>query len=290
MKYITINELNETIRNNIWKIPRDIDFIIGVPRSGMIGASIIASYLNVPLIDVNSFLLGLEPWGGLRFEYFTKKHEKTNKVLVIDDTVSSGRAMNEVKNKLSKSNDNLTFIYMCVYLEGWGEEVVDLYLYDIREYTNNFTEIVIYEWNILQHNINFMDTCLYDMDGVLCVDPPDERNEKEYLKYIKNAKPLFIPRTKIGGIVTYRLIKNREVTQRWLFENGITYDKLTMFNANSWDERNKMNISPEEFKGNFYKINDKYKLFVESNDYQAKKISEISNKPVYCVETNKVYQ
>lgn len=290
MKYITINELNETIRNNIWKIPRDIDFIIGVPRSGMIGASIIASYLNVPLIDVNSFLLGLEPWGGLRLEYFTKKHEKTNKVLVIDDTVSSGRAMNEVKNKLSKANDNLTFIYMCVYLEGWGEEAVDLYLYDIREYTNNFTEIVIYEWNIFQHNINFMNTCLYDMDGVLCVDPPDERNEKEYLKYIKNAKPLFTPRTKIGGIVTYRLIKNREVTQRWLFENGITYDKLTMFNANSWDERNKMNISPEEFKGNFYKINDKYKLFVESNDYQAKKISEISNKPVYCVETNKVYQ
>ena len=100
MKYITINDLSETIRKNIWKIPRDIDFIIGVPRSGMIGASIIASYLNVPLIDVDSFLNGSKPWGGLRLEYFTKAHIKTNKVLVIDDTVSSGRAMNEVKNKL----------------------------------------------------------------------------------------------------------------------------------------------------------------------------------------------
>ena len=56
MKYITFNNLIETIRKNLWKIPRDIDFIIGVPRSGMIVASIISDYLNVPLMDLNSFL------------------------------------------------------------------------------------------------------------------------------------------------------------------------------------------------------------------------------------------
>lgn len=71
MKYITLNDLSNTIRTNIYKIPRDIDFIIGVPRSGMIAASIISSYLNVPLIDVNSFVAGLEPGGGSRLNYFT---------------------------------------------------------------------------------------------------------------------------------------------------------------------------------------------------------------------------
>jgi adenine/guanine phosphoribosyltransferase-like PRPP-binding protein len=74
MKYITIADLSETIRKNIWKIPRDIDFIIGVPRSGMIAASMIASYLNVPLIDVNSFIAGLEPYGGDRLNYFSRSH------------------------------------------------------------------------------------------------------------------------------------------------------------------------------------------------------------------------
>ena len=289
MKYITIADLSETIRKNIWKIPRDIDFIIGVPRSGMIGASIVASYLNVPLTDVNSFLVGLEPCGGLRLANFTSTHSKTNKVLVIDDTVSSGRAINEVREKLSSYN-NLNFVYMCIYLEGWGEKAIDLYLEDVRKYTNNFTELVYYEWNIFQHNPIFMSQCLYDMDGVLCVDPPDERNENEYIEYIKNAKPLFVPRGIIGGIVTYRLIKNISITKDWLKKNEIRYDKLIMFNANSWEERNKIGMNPEEYKGNFYKQQDEYKLFVESDDYQAKIIYEISKKPVYCVETNKIYQ
>jgi len=289
MKYITISDLSETIRKNLWKIPRDIDFIIGVPRSGMIGASMIASFLNVPLIDVNSFINGLEPYGGLRLNYFTNKHIKTNKVLVIDDTVSSGRAMNETRKKISESGRQFQFIYMCIYLEGWGEESVDLYLEDVRKYTENFTKVVVYEWNIFQHHQDHMIHCLYDIDGVLCLEPPDERNEEEYLNYIKNAIPLFIPRQKLGGIITYRLNKNREITEEWLKNNGIEYDCLAMFKANTWEERNKSGISPEVYKGNFYKMNDNFKLFVESDDRQAKIIAEISNKPVYCVETNKMY-
>ena len=289
MKYVTLSDLSNTIRNNIWKIPRDIDFIIGVPRSGMIGASIIASYLNVPLIDINSFINGSEPWGGLRLEYFKTGHTTTNKALVIDDTVSSGREMNETRERLSKADRGVEFTYMCIYLEGWGESSVDLYLEDLRAFTNNFKNIVIYEWNIFQHHPNLMDKCLYDIDGVLCVEPPDERDEEKYIEYIKNATPLFIPRTKIGGIITYRLIKNLDITQKWLHENGIRYNEITMFNANSWDERNKMGIPSEVYKANFYKERDKYELFIESSDYQAKKIAELTNKPVYAVETNKMY-
>jgi uncharacterized HAD superfamily protein len=289
MKYITLSDLSNTIRNNIWKIPRDIDFIIGVPRSGMIAASIISSYLNVPLIDVNSFVYGLKPYGGNRLKYFGSNHKKKNKVLVIDDTVFAGTSMNYTREKLKNIND-LTFVYMCVYLEGIGEKSVDLYLEDLRQYTNNFTSVVIYEWNIFQHNEKHMINCLYDIDGVLCVDPPDERKENEYIEYIKNAKPLFIPRTKIGGIITFRLEKNRDITEKWLHDNGISYNELIMFDAMSWDERNNKNIPPEKYKADFYKQNNNYKLFVESNDYQAKRISEISGKPVYCVETNKLYQ
>ena len=135
-----------------------------------------------------------------------------------------------------------------------------------------------------------MEKCLYDMDGVLCVDPPDERNEEEYQKYIMDAIPLFIPRTKIGGIMTYRLIKNMKVTQEWLKRYGITYNELSMFNADSWQKRKDSGISPEMFKGEYYRTHDNYQLFVESNDHQARRIHEISGKPVYCVETNKMYQ
>ena len=288
MKYITISDLSTTIRNNIWKIPRDIDFIIGIPRSGMIAASIISSYLNVPLIDIESFISGLKPYGGSRLDYFLSNHVNTNKALVVDDTVYAGTSMTNTRNKLSKFKD-IQFIYSCVYLEGVGDKTVDIYLEDVRKYTKDFN-IVLYEWNILQHHDKFMERCLYDIDGVFCLDPPDERKNDEYINYIKTAKPLFIPRTKIGGIVTYRLIKNKEITEKWLHDNGVSYNELIMFDAMSWDERNKKNIPPEKYKADFYKQHDNYKLFVESNDYQAKRISEISGKPVYCVESNKLYQ
>lgn len=288
MKYITISDLSTTIRNNIWKIPRDIDFIIGVPRSGMIAASIISSHLNVPLINIESFISGLKPYGGSRLDYFLSNHVNTNKALVVDDTVYAGTSMTNTRNKLSKFKD-IQFIYSCVYLEGVGDKTVDIYLEDVRRYTKDFN-IVLYEWNILQHHDKFMERCLYDIDGVFCLDPPDERKKDEYINYIKTAKPLFIPRTKIGGIVTYRLIKNKEITEKWLHDNGVSYNELIMFDAMSWDERNKRNIPPEKYKADFYKQHDNYKLFVESNDYQAKRISEISGKPVYCVESNKLYQ
>ena len=290
MKYITINDLSETIRKNIWKIPRDIDFIIGVPRSGMLAASIISSFLNVPLIDVNSFLAGLEPWGGNRVSYFNANHIKTNKVLVMDDTVSYGTSMTNVKNLINNSGKNFEFVYCAVYLEGPGGHVLDLYLEDVRKYTDGFTKIVFYEWNILQHNERHTLEFLFDIDGVLCLDPPDERNENEYLSYIENAVPLFIPRSKIGGIVTYRLSKNREKTAEWLRKNNVRYNDLFMFEAQSWEERRTSGITPEMFKGKIYKNKREFSLFIESDDYQARRICEISGKPVYCVETNKLYQ
>lgn len=286
MKYITLNDLSRTIRENLWKIPRDIDFVIGIPRSGMIAASIISTYLNVPLIDINSYCAGIQPYGGLRLSRLSKSIN--NKALVVDDTVSNGRAMNEAKMKLSQVS-GLNFIRLCVFLEGRGSNAVDIYLDDVRKYTNNFADIVLYEWNIFQHNENIMIKCLYDIDGVFCVEPPDERNGKEYVEYIKNATPLYVPRVRIGGIVTYRLSKYKDITEEWLSKNDIKYNELVMFGANSWDERNASGITPERYKGDFYKSHNNYNLFVESSDYQARKIAEISNKQVYCVETNKMY-
>ena len=289
MKYITLKDLSETIRKNIWKIPRDIDFIIGVPRSGMIAASIISSFLNMPLIDVNSYIHGLEPYGGHRLRHSNRNHKKTGKALVIDDTVWNGTAMRDVRAKLDGHKET-KFIYMCIYLEGRAHDLVDLYLEDVRKYTNNFTTIVYYEWNIFQHNEVHTSKYLCDIDGFLCVDPPDERRESDYLRYISHATPLFLPQTKIGCLITYRLEKNREITEKWLEENGVRYDRLVMFDANTWHERKNSGISPEAFKSIFYTKHDEFDLFIESDQKQAMRIAEFTKKPVYCVETNCIFQ
>ena len=292
MKYISINDLTNTIRRNLWKVPHDVDFIIGVPRSGMIAASIIASYLNIPLIDVNSFVNGLETWGGVRLQFFENNHKQSNKVLVVDDTLYAGTAIKKTKEKL-KSTDKYNqyeFIYSAIYYEGWAENEVNFYFEDVRKYVDPEVNIIIYEWNIFQHYSHFMNKLLFDCDGVFCVDPPDEIYKEEYIKYIKNAIPLFIPKNKIGGIITYRLNIYRDITEKWLKDNGIKYNELTMFDAQSYDDRKLRNPNPSEYKAKYYKIHDNYKLFIESEDWQAQQISKISGKLVYCVGTNKLYQ
>lgn len=280
--------MSKTIRDNLWKIPRDIDFIITIPRSGTIAGSIISEFLNVPLIDIDSFIAGIKPYGGGRLRYYNKKEHNTKRVLVVDDTVFSGLSKLQARKKLEKFTD-YEFIFLAVYLEGPAKHAVDLWLEDVSVYTKGYTELVMYEWNIFHHNEDVAASQLYDLDGVLCVDPPDERNEGEYMKYIENATPLFIPTGKIGGIVTFRLVKNQEVTQKWLEKQGIEYNQLVMFNAQTWEERASAGISPGEWKGNIYKSLPKYKLFVESEPAQAKKIAEVSGKQVLCVADNKMY-
>lgn len=285
MKYITLNELTQTIRKNISKIPHDIDFIIAVPRSGMIVGSIISEYLNVPLVDITSYSHGGKPTGGNRLTLL--KRTKTNKVLVVDDTTYSGDSMKRVKARLK--DDKHELIYLCAYLEGDdGKKEVDIYLEDVRKYTKQFPN-VIYEWNVFHHYPHIMMRFIYDFDGVFCQDPPDERNQEQYEQFIKNAKPLFVPSVPIGKIVTYRLIKYEAETVEWMHKHGLQCNNMIMFNAQSFEERAQMNISPAQMKAAAYIIDQNAILFIESEDRQAQEIYNLSKKPVLCIESNKLY-
>ena len=286
-KYKSLADLMSVIRNNITKIPHDIDFVIGIPRSGMIVASVISEMINVPLIDLDSFVKGQKPTGGHRLKLFADK--KTDRVLVVDDTCYSGKAINEAKNQLRDFKE-YDFIYCIAFLEGLHPEMVDIWLDDVSNYTKKDIQ-VIYEWNIFHHYPYIMLKFCFDMDGVFCTEEsrPDDRYESDYELFIKFAKPLFTPKVPIGAIVTYRITKYKDVTEYWLKENGIVYQNLIMFNARSWQERNGSGVSPEMMKAVWYKEHPEYLLFIESNDREAQRIHEISGKQVFCVSTNKMY-
>ena len=288
MKFVTLADMARTIRNNLYKIPHDVDFIIGIPRSGILAASIMAEFLNLPLIDLDSFIFGAKPTGGKRLRYRKESDREKKRALVVDDTLYGGTANREARKKLAPFKDKYEFIYLVVFHEGRCNDI-DIALEDVRKYTNNFTQIVLYEWNILQHHADVMGRFLFDMDGVFCVDPPDERDAQVYHDYICNATPLFLPAAEIGEIVTFRLNSNRAITERWLSEHGIRYKTLTMFPAETWDERHNSGISPAKFKADIYSKRPMAKLFIESEDAQARAIYMMTGKPVYCVSTNKFY-
>ena len=282
MRYIRLQDLCSTIRNNIYKIPHDVDAVLGVPRSGMIAASIVSEYLNIPLGDVNTLVFS----GGDRMKLFESKPIK--KVLVIDDTTFSGKSMRETKEKL-KNVEGYKFIYCVVYLEGdKGEKEIDLYLEDMRHEDKGWGNICLYEWNLFNHYPHVMSKLMWDLDGVFCVNPTQDSDEEKYIEYIKNATPLFTPKVRLNKILTYRCNKYRKETEEWLAKNGIRYNLLGMVAADNYIQRHQIAPSSAEYKANIYKQDDA-QLFIESEASQAEQIWKLAGKPVLCIENNYLY-
>ena len=112
MIYVSYEDIANTIRKNLWKIPEDIDLIVGIPRSGMIPALMIAEFLNKRVTDLDSFIEGRVMSCGRKGNYL--RPGKEGKVLVIDDTVYSGHALEEVKERLKdlEEKDHM-FLFIC---------------------------------------------------------------------------------------------------------------------------------------------------------------------------------
>lgn len=285
MIYISYQDLANTIRKNLWKIPEDINIIVGVPRSGMIPALMIAEYLNKYVTDLDSFINGNLFSVGRRGKNI--RNGTPNKILVVDDTVWNGDSMQKVKDSLSHLSKDYDILYSCVYAEGKDSKYkVDIFLEDLEEIRGKHK--VYYEWNIFQHIAGRNESIMFDLDGVICKNPPSDKDTEKYEQYIKKAIPMIIPTGLIGGICTYRIEPYRNITETWLKQNNVNYKELHMFNAETREVRN-TTCSSGIYKGEYYKNSNWAKLFIESDEKQAEQIAKISKKPVYCYQNNRLY-
>jgi len=284
--YKSYSDMATTIRNNLYKIPHDVDIIVGIPRSGMIAASMISELLGKPLSDVTTFALNKGCiGGGSRFNKY-KVNREYKKVLVVDDTVYSGQALSRVKDSFKNITD-VEFIYMAIWAEGErGKNIIDLYL----EYYACPEPWIFHpsEWNIYHHDAYWMNRILFDLDGVLCIDPPSDRNIKEYEAYLPKAMPYHNVTGKIGGIITYRCECYRDVTEKWLKEQGIQYNKLIMAPFNCIEDRDR-SLKSAIWKGEIFKKDTNAVLYIESNDEEAQIINNVSGKPVLSAWKNVLY-
>lgn len=232
--------------------------------------------------DIGSFLSGHTLGYGGRGSHIQETPIK--KVLLVDDTVFNGNAMSIANNCVESVRKQYIILTACIYAEGRNaKDMVNIYFEDI--YKPN-EPLYLYEWNILHHYEHKTKLFMFDMDGVLCKEPPDERKVNAYEEYLPNAIPMVVPTTRIGAIVTYRLDKYKQVTEDWLNRYGIDYEKLYMTNKNIRNYK----ISPYYYKAEIYKDADWAELFIESDPWQAEYIANISYKPVYCYGNNKMYE
>lgn len=274
MNYRSIADMNKVILKGLSVLPRDFDLIVGIPRSGMLPANLLALYLNKPYTDIHSFVNGHIYKAGARSQFFDIKDFK--KILVVDDSVASGSALNKSKELLKSVEGNFDIKFCAVYVIPEKENVVDYYfeLVPLPRY---------FQWNIMNHTI--LEKACFDIDGVLCVDPTEEQNDDgpKYVDFLLNAKPLFVPGCQIGTLVTSRLEKYRKETETWLKNNNVKYKDLVMLDLPNKEARQRAN-NHAAHKAKTYKSLS-YELFIESSLSQALEINRITRKPVLCTET-----
>ena len=148
INYRSIADLSNDVKKWIRKLPRDLDLIVGIPRSGMLVALLLSLFMNLPVTDVEGFLEGKIMKAGRRLE---KKWAEINqkrrlKVLVVDDSVLDGFEMNRVKNTIYGAQLQHEVYYGAVYVTPEGANYVDFF-YEVVETPR------IFEWNIWHHSI-----------------------------------------------------------------------------------------------------------------------------------------
>jgi len=280
--YVSIGQLSADIRSGLHVLPRDIDLIVGIPRSGMIPAYMVGLFTNRLVVDLESFLADRLPGhGSTRAVGATVTSPlAAQHVLLVDDSLRTGDSMRRCVQRVRDAGyaGKISTCAAVVVPEKGAE--VD---YFFREMPHPR----LFEWNAFHHP-QISNSC-FDLDGILCVDPTDRENDDgpRYFEFLDNAKPLIVPTQKIGHIVSARLEKYREPTQRWLAGQGIVYDRLHLMDLPSAAERQRLG-SHARHKARVYRETGSI-LFYESDAKQAREIAELSERPVLCIADMSLY-
>lgn len=270
MNFKSINDMTNDIKNKLLvKLPRDIDIVYGVPRSGLLPASIIATALGV-----NLAVIGQDgALAGERSRKFIKKPGK-GRILLVDDTMYMGGAMKKALAAFGKPCDT------CVVYVSPGAKNNVTYYADILPGPRMF------EWNF--SGIKATENYIFDMDGVICEDPKvyDNDGESYRLEILNGVRPKYIPQVKIRAICTNRIERWRKETEVWLARYGVQYGELVMQPYQTAVERRKKSTSAG-FKSQYFKDNGT--VFVESHDNHAKDIARLTKKPVLSIESMSLF-
>ena len=280
LSYRDYFDLSQTISSNISKIP-PVDIVVGIPKSGLIPGTMIATMRNLPFFDLDGFIFSFNARKGQRRQS-TNFFEERKRVLIVDDSVNTGNELRRTAERLGELTDIADFTYCGIY--GSQKKPKNTPPHVILEVV---PQPRIFQWNYRNHIV--AENACFDMDGVLCVDPTAEQNDDgpRYREFIETAEPLCIPTKSIGAIVTSRLERYRKETEAWLKEHGVKYRELIMLNLPDAETRRKLGVHAA-YKAEVYGKRSEI-LFVESNREQAAEIARLTDKPVLCTDVDSYF-
>lgn len=260
--FISTAQAAEDALRLVHQLPSDVSGIIGVARSGLFPASLIAMHLHLPLWILRQDLKDIVPAGhGWRLA----SSKKRGRMLVVDDTVMTGTSL--LKSRAIVENHlEAPPLWAVLYRNPTASRkaVCDFFAREL-------TEPHFLEWNLF--NSSYLPQMAFDFDGVLCNDGV--------------PLPRYLPRKQpIPLIVTGRPESERQASLDWLAHWGLKVKKLIMW-PHSLEARNEPGAVSRYKAEHFLQSGLAY--FVESCPRQAAEIAALAQKPVVCPAARKVF-
>jgi hypothetical protein len=135
--YRSVDDLNRLVRTAAPRLPGDIDLIVGIPRSGLLVANLLALHMHVPMATLGGFARGEVLDVGSRF---ARRPAALRKVLVVDDSVSSGAQLRAARDRLA--GKDVPLLFAAAYCTPEALSLVD-FAFEVLPQPRAF------EWNIL---------------------------------------------------------------------------------------------------------------------------------------------
>lgn len=268
LNFKTVAELSADIAHAAPALVGEVDVVVGVPRSGVLAASLLALHAQTPLSTVDEVVAGVGPAVGV------------GSVLLIDDTVCGGGTMRRAVAAVREARSDLEIVRAAVYrAPGTGRGAVDRYVATLATPR-------AFEWNIWRSV--YLPNCAMDLDGVICQDPDVVDDDgPRYQEHVERAVPRWIPRRPVLAIVTCRLERWRRQTEAWLARHGVAYRSLRMMDYPTAQAR-RDHGRHAAWKAEVYRDCGAW-LFVESARRQATAIARATSLPVWCTDDRTLY-
>jgi uncharacterized HAD superfamily protein len=273
LRFITHAEL--AIDCGCISVPNDVTRVFGIPRSGMLPATLLATRLHLPLGIVG----GEAAFGG--GDRMAEHEIRDGRTLLVDDSLWTGKSMEDAVRTLVRMGVPAKSIVMCaVYVAPETASHCDVYAHQVPSPR-------VFEWNLFHswatHHL------MLDMDGVVCMDPQVFDDDGAlYVADIATAAAKYVPRSPVRAIATNRISRWRGVTTEWLDKHGAKYGTLHMRPEKTALERRTAG-DPAAFKAALFKEDREAWLFVESHDAQAERIAGLAQKPVLSMESVSIF-
>jgi orotate phosphoribosyltransferase len=273
VNYRSFQHLNLSIVRNLHKLPKDVDLVVGVPRSGLLAANLLALHLNLPLADLDGFKAKRLLRGGARTERVKVDFDGIRNVIVLDDSLQSGHAMKVARETLENLDFDKKLHFGVVYLKPGAQQPIDFHLEECAMPR-------AFEWNMMHHSGVLIHSAM-EIDGVLCHGPErkDLVSPDRYAEFITNARPNLRFTGKIGLLVTNRPESHRRETEAWLAGQGIDYGRLIMSEATR---------GSRDWKPEIYGSDRDLFVFFVGNVNDAKRLACRTGKMVYAADVREM--